>query len=282
MVRRRVASSAYLSAFTALVMLLSGSLAGCSDNGVLLEGISKFRLARTLSGSSEVDVIWKSHDGQFVRLETQDEVKEGAKTPNAQPVHISPEWIGGALTLILVRRSPGDRAEPLFTEENINILGQYLSEGLVGATPRQDVTFAVLSGGRPDVTSGRVFFVGNQLNIIFGSILGDGSFHDGNPEYRSKADNPVDKPFTPGRRDFSANNKVILTTPPWSGIYRVRGVNRNDWLVITPQANVARMPAPAQVKSWPPAAGYYQQPPYGTYQQPGTGYYQQPAYPPMP
>lgn len=279
MVRSKTASAAYILPFAALVIVLSSSLSGCSDISEGFERLGNFRFSEALGGASrEVEVLWES-GAQFVRLEPQDSPKEGTWAPNSQPVKFSREWIRGALRLILVKQSPKDDAVPLFTDENIHVLGRYLEEGLAKARPDQDVTFAVAIGRtallellkEPKVTTGRVFFAGNQLNLIFGSILRDGSMDGGNPktviEYHdgtrntvSKYDGPWLKPYTPGRRDISMKQSVILSTPPQSGVYRAAGVNRVDWLVITGQARVAQGPVTAP-QGWPPTgSGYYQQP----------------------
>ena len=98
---------------------------------------------------------------------------------------LSPLKIEGALKLIVTKW--GSKSEPLFQKKKYLPYSVAISEALAEAKSNQDVVFTVegwyrkktLSENR--VTSGRVFYNKNGLNIIFGSIMRKGNMSDTDP-----------------------------------------------------------------------------------------------------
>jgi hypothetical protein len=164
----------------------------------------------------------------------------GQPPRNAHPVSISADQLRNALRLILVKEPPKSPSRPLFTPAALEALGRRLEAGLARARPDQDVTFAIDQHTRgvfgledTRVISGRVFFTGEWLHLIFGSVLGHDVADEG----------PAIDSYLPGRRDVRVGDPVILAAAG-SGIYRAPGVDRADWLVFGPQALAIRPPAP--------------------------------------
>ena len=111
---------------------------------------------------------------QRVQLDTENE-----NIRNIHPIKINPLKIEGALKLIITKYGP--KSEPLFQKEKYLPYSVAISEALEEAKPNQDAVFTIegwyrkktLSENR--VTSGRVFYNKNGLNIIFGSIMRKGN-----------------------------------------------------------------------------------------------------------
>lgn len=244
MMRNRSVSRPDVSTIFAVFFFLStGLLSGCSW--------PSFDLF-----SSDNEVIWRSHD-EFVRLESRD-----GGSPNAQPIKLSRERIRGALRLIFVKESAKEDAFPLFSEYDIKILGLYLEKGLAKANPGQDVTFAITSWHKgffglqtERVITGRVFYVNNQLNVIFGSIMRDAPMHAGKGELTARNPDPRLNPYVPGLRAIRVKQSVIMSTPPQSGVFRATA-KRPNWLVFTSKALMAHGPvaAPEQRVAYPTTA----------------------------
>jgi hypothetical protein len=183
--------------------------------------------------------IWRSGD-QFVRLERL-KIPGGSPPPNVHPVWIYPERMRNALALLGVKDEPRDAPRQLFTPASLEILSRGLAAGLAQALPDQDVTFAVEQSYRgflgltdTRVISGRVFYTGDWLHLIFGSVL-RGNVADEDLYF---------DPYMPGSRHYSVGHYAILWAPPGSGVYRAPGGERDDWLVIAPQMLAGRPPAP--------------------------------------
>lgn len=222
-------------AFAAVLLALAAGLAGCALGG---------------GGENGKVEIWRSGD-QYVRIERL-KIAAGSPPPNVHPVAIYPEQMRNALALLGVRDEPQDAPRQLFTPASLDILSRGLSAGLYQAGPDQDVTFAVEQDYRgflgltdTRVISGRVFYTGDWLHLIFGSVL-RGNVRDGDIYF---------DPYMPGSRHFSVFHYATLWAPPGSGVYRAPGGERDDWLVFAPQALMPPPPPPA------PAPG----PPGGTW-----------------
>ena len=171
---------------------------------------------------------------------------ENGNVKNIHPVKIDPLRVEGALKLILTKYGP--KAESLFQDDKILPYSIAISEALEEAQPNQDVVFThegwykkkTLSNNL--VTSGRIFYNKNGLNIIFGSVMRKGALSETDP-LLSPAVNPDLKtnPYAPGSRYQTIKSKYILTTIPNSGVFRPKEARgRVDWLVFTPKALTAR------------------------------------------
>ena len=134
---------------------------------------------------------------------------------NVHPVKIDPLRIEGALKLILTKYGP--KAESLFQDAKILSYSIAISEALTEAKPNQDVVFTQEGWYRKKaisnnlVTSGRLFYNKNGLNIIFGSVMRKGALSETDP-LLSPAVNPDLKtnPYAPGSRYQTIKSKYIL------------------------------------------------------------------------
>lgn len=251
-------------AIVLLVLTATGVATGCASKTCRSGDNSRFRCDPTAAATDilswtsfaeagsvdrEIESIWRSRN-QFVHLEFQDYVTGGPPVPNSHPVQILRERIRGALQVIVVQESPKIDPMPLFTEGSLELLGRYLEEGLAEARPNQDVTFAVeqwyqgpLGTAEPKVITGRVFYADHWLNLILGSIL-----RDGTTQRASTLDDPRRNAYVPGLRSLSVEHTSRILVLPDSGVYKPRGSNRNDWLLFSPQALVARVPATSRLE----------------------------------
>ena len=171
---------------------------------------------------------------------------ENSNIRNVHPVKIDPLRIEGALKLILTKYGP--KAESLFQDAKILSYSIAISEALTEAKPNQDVVFTQEGWYRKKaisnnlVTSGRLFYNKNGLNIIFGSVMRKGNMSDTDPML-SHGVNPdlVKNPYAPGSRYQTIKSNYTLTTIPNSGVFRPKEAKgRVDWLVFTPKALTSR------------------------------------------
>lgn len=209
----------------ALAALAALILAGCG--GSLLGG-----------GKAEsYNYIWKQRD-QYVRTEPQDRGDEPAPANN-HPANLSPELISNMLGSLDARFKGEEKSVPLFTQKELEILGDAISTGLASAQPREDVTFAIAGIHRDFISfssdrqyvSGRIFFQGGKLNLIIGHLH---EAYEENIERRLY-------PLEPGTRRYTEPNPRRRTPRSWKPvpmagleIPTVAGIKRNDWLVLTP------------------------------------------------
>ena len=165
---------------------------------------------------------------------------------NIHPVKISPLRVEGALKLILTKYGP--KAESLFQDEKLLPYSIAISEALEEARPHQDVVFTQEGWYKKKslsnnlVTSGRIFYNKNGLNIIFGSVMRKGSLSETDPMLSHGVNPDLQKnPYAPGSRYQSIKSNHVLTTIPNSGVFRPKEARgRVDWLVFTPKALTAR------------------------------------------
>ena len=206
-----------------------------------------FIISTILSGCSSIDGLFDDNKYYYkngyqrVQLDIEN---ESAK--NSHPIKIDPLKIEGALKLILTKYGP--RSEPLFQQVKLLPYSVSISEALIEAKPNQDVVFTIEGWYKKKtisdnlVTSGRIFYNKNGLNIIFGSIMRKGNISETDPML-SHGVNPdlVKNPYAPGSRYQSIKNKYFLSTIPNSGVFRPREAKgRSDWLVFSRKALVAR------------------------------------------
>lgn len=197
--------------------------------------------------AQDPEVLWQSR-GQFVRLESQDHVGGKAAEANSHPVSITPEQLRAALAGLDVIPAGNDEAVRLFGDGEVRLLGERLSQGLAQAGPDQDVTFGIigyhkvgrLKVKKPLMTTGRVFHSAGQLNLIFGQV------HETPPEVDDtlRKQDPRLKPFLPGARAGARDHDWRLQIPQGAAV--ATAGTRDDWLVFTPEALTAAVPAGAR------------------------------------
>ena len=194
----------------------------------------------TLNPFEENKFFYKS-GYQRVQLDVENE-----NSKNIHPIKINPLKIEGALKLIVTKWGP--KSEPLFQKEKYLPYSVAISEALAEAKSNEDVVFTVegwyrkktLSENR--VTSGRIFYNKNGLNIIFGSIMRKGNISDTDPMVSAGLNPDLAKnPYVPGSRYQTVKSEYYLSTIPNSGVFRPKEARgRSDWLVFTGKALQAR------------------------------------------
>jgi hypothetical protein len=218
-VSRRIAA-ARVKSVAALILTLS----------IMFSGM----IPDALAGSEER--IWRHRD-QYVRLEPQD---RGAQAPpaNDHPANLTPAQIRDMLGTLEIRYPKRDKIGKLFTTSELNILQDAVSKGLASATPRQDVTFAIVGIHRGmfafnhdrSVTTGRIFFSKGKLNLIIGRL------HE---EYNEDEDRRM-HPFLPGSRKYEAP-RSWEPAKPWEfvsqggvAVKQQGDIERYDWVILDP------------------------------------------------
>lgn len=191
--------------------------------------------------------IWSRTD-EFVRLEPQD---DSGAPPNDHPVQLEARQVGTMLSALQAGFEDEDDPVPVFSREEVAVLGRAIAEGLARAEPGQDVTFSTIGShktghllGRQMVNTGRVFYRDGKLNVVFGEVHG---------EYRKK------NVYGQRSEDFRPRRAASRTTPPdaeWrleetagAERYAAGGQERPDWVLLAPDAAPAMTQAPAAGKA---------------------------------
>lgn len=234
---------------TGLVLLLMAALSGCATTAQNNSNSAPANAFDTAPHGSTV--IW--HSGiQFVALTPQ----PPDASPNHQPIDISPTTMRSVLGALKVARSSQDSDEPIFTAGTLKVLSPLLAQALSQAGPHKDVTFAMVTRGEPAgapmliihirqplVTTGRVFYRNDHLNIIFGLVHSPFEQH-----YIETGQLP---PLTPGQRAHRVQSgwKVVsdkqLTYPR---------PTRHDWVSVTLTSQPTRTVTPQTTTRTSPAS----------------------------
>jgi hypothetical protein len=179
--------------------------------------------------ASDVRYLWQSRD-QFVALERQDSSRDEAAISNDHPFEISPGRLTAILASIEVRTEDGGKPEQLISSQSLEVLVPQMVQGFHQAAPGEDVTFAIIGlhkalhgfAKSPKVTTGRAFYKGGRLNIIFGLVRKD---------FNEREDRRL-SPFTPGSRQKASSGEwTLLTQTGQNGFSLIR----NDWMTFSDQ-----------------------------------------------
>ncbi len=181
--RKRRKGAEWLTAFLLLLMLAIAGLLIVSPCTALAAGGK---------------IIWQSRD-QFVAIVKQDGDGTAA---NDHPGKLSADQLRSMLESLETTETDKNKPLPVFNEPEREILVEMLREGLSQAGPKEDVTFAVIGqfpvlmglARERKVTTGRVFYRGGELNIIFGMVHRD---------FKENEDRRL-APFVPGSRTRTA------------------------------------------------------------------------------
>lgn len=205
-------------------------------------------VARHGPDNSRSETVWHVVD-EYVRLAPQDGVQGQTPAANDHPVVIPRAELRAALAQLDVRRTAAGAnvaSDAVFSAQELDTLSGPLAEGLARASRTQDVLFAI-TGMHPStfglarqVTTGRVFFQGGELNIIFGELHG---------HYDPDADRRLD-PLPTGSRTAARSADIALDPGPGQTLTTVAGAMRPDWIRF-PIAKATAQDAPAVA---PPAA----------------------------
>jgi hypothetical protein len=203
----------------ALLALVWGGVLAQSDPGSTPAG----RQAQIAKDSALGRVVAKVYDGRdsYVRIET----REPGAPLNQHPVSIE----APALRELLMRlQLPRESNEALFTTGQLDEIVPPLAQALARATPEQDVSFAVSArhglGGLAlrAVTTARVFYAENRMNLIFGLVRADWE-----TQYRGTGYLIA---FEPGKRS-SMVDRTVQVAATGGAVSK-----RPDWLLIDPLA----------------------------------------------
>jgi hypothetical protein len=165
--------------------------------------------------------------------------RDAAGVANEHPLSISAENMRTVLESLYVTDTIlfNKRQTPLFSAGELQILGGALSSGLSRAEPNQDVTFVTIGAHQGafakerETNSGRVFYSGGQLHIIFGLVRE--LYRDKDPVTNQPIDRRVD-PLLPGTRrlDSAPSKRIALDNGQAYYIDPKTGKERSDWIVL--------------------------------------------------
>ncbi len=181
-------------------------------------------LLTSASYASDVQEIWQSGD-QFVALEHHNSTASETAISNDHPAELSPARLTAMLTSIVFQTGDSDKPLQLLTNQSIEILVPEIVQGFRKAASGEDVIFAIVGlhksmlgfGRNPKVTTGRAFYKGGRLNIIFGLAQKD---------VNEREDRRL-APFTPGNRQHALKGEwTLLSQPETSGFT----LARKDWV----------------------------------------------------
>ena len=178
-----------------------------------------------------------------IRLIPQD---AGAQQTNEHPAAFEPAQLEALLSSLRIENEDG-RASTLTSPSRIRQLSASLSKAFVRAGPRQDVAFVVFrrvaqgqfAGSARHVTTGRAFYRGDTLHIIFGE------FDDRFSEFRDMSINEFEYGSRAEPRQVGVQRLVAGESWHWHG-------ERRDWIELeaTPEAiEAARAAAPRVIES---------------------------------
>lgn len=222
--------------------------------------ILSFLMTAVSFNAAEARDIWRVNGG-LVKL-----IKADKGAVNEHPKSIGPRELYFALRAIKARKRPGafkilnrlskdsNKTGPIFTDREVKILVPHLIEGLRQAGGKQDVSFSLkqrrksfagspLSSPRL-VTSGRLFFSGGRLNIIFGSGLNDFDLKTGVLQrdarrFGTNSGKHFDQ-GPPGSRGSKSRLGVEIVTGDGVALSTFKGKKRDDWVQIASIDAIAR------------------------------------------
>jgi len=171
---------------------------------------------------------------------------DASARPNDHPAEPTADEIAAMLATLRMRfvdEEPEVAPNPVFTQEEIGVLGDALATGLGRAASTEDVLFHVIGSRRVTpgaftkrnrVTAGRVFYRDGSINIIFGQIQ--------TPYRKRNVYGQTDEDFYPrnyGSRAAATEHQIVLLTTDAIRLYQSGDVQRNDWIVIDVDAAIA-------------------------------------------
>ena len=180
----------------------------------------------------------------LVQLVPQD---NGATRRNDHPAAFEPAQLAALLMSLRVRAEDDASAATLSSPSRLEGLGAAISKAMVRASPQQDVAFVIyrraqnglFSGSSRYATSGRAFYQGDTLNLIFGE------FDEAFSEFRDLSINK----FKYGTRAEPARvgGERLVASEAWQW-----HEGRRDWIEMSATAQAieaARQSAPRVIES---------------------------------
>lgn len=188
------------------------------------------------------EIIWQAGANEFIKFTDQDTSSLGK---NDHPVVLQAKEINTILVSIKFHEQEKDKlateknSKSVFTEQQANLLGQYLEQGLKDAKPDQDIIFVMEKSVKRFTLlkpalyfiAGRVFYKNNKLNIIIGDY----------DRLRNEAFEAVNDPtgtghihysFDYGNRSKASGFKKAIISINGIENKQLNSARRADWLVI--------------------------------------------------
>lgn len=216
------------------------------NRGMILTAVLILALSFTGCGAKRLNkqkpdvksIIWQQND-QFVRIEGQDHDSILA-TANNHPATFSANLIRKTLGSLQVQFEGNEKPVAVFSPDELEILGEAVSQGLAQAGPHEDITFTIAGfhQGRSarTISTCRLFIENDRLNLIIGTLHGEYS------ENMDRSRHPLvtgSRKYTPATTDW--------TIVPRPGVkYKTNGaitsdvITRRDWLILNPTAQTFR------------------------------------------
>lgn len=233
-----------------------------------------FIMAAVTFNAAEARDIWRTNSG-LVSV-----VKAERGSVNQHPKAVGPRELYFALRAIRIRQKAGAldvlgrikkqrRSTFLFSDRDARLLTPHILQGLKQAGSNQDVVFSIkqsrgnIAGSIVTsaelVTSGRIFFAGDRLNIIFGSALNDARLKTGslgrNPRRFGLVRGKNFDQGPPGSRRSKSRLNVRIVPDEGIALTTFKGKKRDDWVqVVSLEAIALSVGAQAQQGGGAPSA----------------------------
>lgn len=214
-----------------VTVVLALSLAGCGTS---------------LLNNKKADVksvIWEQQD-QFVRIESQDR-DSILISGNDHPAKLSANLIRKTLGSLEVQFEGEEKPVPVFSPEELDILGETVSRGLAQAGPHEDITVAIagihMGSAVPEISTYRLFLENDRLNLIIGTLHQKYAETSGRGKYAPML---ASRKYTPPNERGTTTGWAIV---PRIGVqHKTNGalandvVTRYDWLILNPTPETFR------------------------------------------
>lgn len=221
------------SAMIATVAVLSLGLSGCGNP------LKKDEPQISAAGKTVFEAGL-----QYVKIVDRDV----AGIANDHPFSISSDNMRTVLESLYVTETVlfNERQSPLFSAFELQILSSGLSSGLARAESNEDVTFVTIGAHQgalakeKQTNTGRVFYSGGRLNIIFGKVREE--YLDKDPYTGQQIDRRVN-PLRPGTRRVDSEPEIRVALDNGQSYYidPETGKERTDWIVIDVPTVLATM-----------------------------------------
>ena len=174
----------------------------------------------------------------FIRTE---KIEKRTKVLNNHPIKISEDIVRRMFKQLSYKYDRDEPDIPLFSDQELILLGEYVPKALMIAKPNEDVTF-VIKGPHSSarwklveerLTAGRLFVANNQLNLIMGAVQVNLQ-PTLDEQYMGNVWETTKLKYDVGHRKKQAEYEgtIVVYDQSKQGIYR-KSNQRNDWFVFT-------------------------------------------------
>ena len=174
----------------------------------------------------------------FIRTE---KIEKRTKALNNHPIKISEDIVRRMFKQLSYKYDRDEPDIPLFSDQELILLGEYVPKALMIAKPNEDVTF-VIKGPHSSarwklveerLTAGRLFVANNQLNLIIGAVQ-VGLQPTLDERYQGNVWETTKLAYDTGKRKKAAKfeGMIVVFNQNQKGIYR-KSNERKDWFVFT-------------------------------------------------